>query len=476
MPLLNNQSDNVEFLHPEYVVYKNQVDTVTNIFNGVDTAKQYIEQATRESNTSFESRRNKTTLKNFVKRATEAFVGMIFRKQVETIGFSDTINPLFTRIDTKNTIQKFSRDLTTSLIRDSKVFIIVDTPIGGGDPYMAIINRANVTNWRKDSNGNYEMIVVYEVIDEAYGDFGIEQTQQWRVFRNDGSVEIWRKDGDKKLYVADIIQTEFDYIPVVAIELEDIPVLYDIAKLNIKHMNRTSFKDKYLDMAAIPVPVVWGAGVEDSGDGGVGTKPVLVIGVDEAFVFSGTKDEADFQWRELTGNSIKALQDDLAVIEEDITSGVIRAATSDTTTIKTATQSFYEAAESANRVTVIASLVEIGLNKAIEFAADMLREELPDDARIIVNKDFNAMIDNSQNMRLLWEVYMGGALSIETLLNSFEQSEIIDIGSVKNEIDRIKKDEFEPKSKEGSAGTTANMDNRTISAINGNQDGDNQNN
>lgn len=468
MAIYNNQSDTVEFLHPEYVTYKIKVDYVTNVYNGIDTAKVYLTQATRESTTSYDSRVEKATLKNFVKRATEAFVGMIFRKNVEAVGFSPKMNELFSKIDTKNTLQKFSRDLTTALIRDSKVFILVDTPIGGGDPYMSIINRNNVINWRKDENGNYTMIVVYEAIEEFSGNYGTEIVEQWRVFREDGVVEIWRKNADAGLYLANVIETEFDYIPIVPIELDDMPILYDIAKLNVKHMNRTSFKDKYLDMAAIPVPVIWGAGVEDDGSA-QGTKPVLVIGVDEAFVFSGSKDESDFQWRELSGNSIKVLQEDLNVIEEDITSGVIRAATSDTTTIKTATQSFYEAAESANRVTVIANLVEIALNKAVEYMADMIYEVPSSDSRIIMNKDFNAIISNNDHMRLLWEVYMGGALSIETFLKSLEQYELIDIGSVESELSRIENDTFEPKGKTVPEETKKNMDNRTLSNT-GNQE------
>ena len=462
MAIYNNQSDTVEFLHPEYVAYQSKVSYVTNVFNGIDSAKIYLSQAPRESDSSFFTRQEKATLKNFVKRATEAFVGMIFRKPIESVGFSDKINKILKKVDTKNTLNKFSRDLTTALIRDSKVFLLVDTPIGGGDPYMSIINRNNVINWRKDENGNYLMIVVFETVEEMYGDYGMELIEQWRVFKDDGSVEIWRKNGDKQLYLANVIQTDFDYIPIVPIELEDSPVLYDIARLNVKHMNRTSFKDKYLDMAAIPVPVIWGAGIDEETSG---TKPVLVIGVDEAFVFSASKDEADFQWRELSGSSIDALQKDLSVIEEDITSGVIRAATSDSTTIKTATQSFYEAAESANRVTVIANLIEIGINKAMEFVSDMLYEPMKEESRIVVNKDFNAIISNNDHMRLLWEVYLGGALSIETFLKSMEQYELIDIGSIENELLRIEQDDFKPVAKTTPTATTTAMDNRTIGAV-----------
>ena len=471
MSIYNTKSDNVDFKHPQYAENFNQALKVYNVFNGVDTAKQYLQRTYKESDESYEARQELATLKNFVKRATEAFVGMIYRKPVQVVGFSDAVTDVTKFIDKKSNMNKFSRDLTTSLIRDGKVFLSVDTPIGGeGNPYMSILDRLSVINWRKNEQGEYTMLVYTEQVEEDFGDFGLELVQQWRVFRDNGTVELWREDKVTAAhYIYNVIETEFDYIPIIDISLDDIPPLYDIARLTISHMSRTSFKNKYLDMAAVPIPIIWDT---SGGDDNGGTKPAYVIGVDEAFVFSGTKDESDFQWRELTGSSISALQDDLAVIEEDITSGVIRASQSDNSTMKTATQAFYEAAESSNRVTVIANAVEIGLNKAMLMIADMMDEPVESIARVIVNKDFNAITQNTDNLRLLWEVYLGGALSTETFLKSMESFEVIDIGSVEDEIKRIDKDDFQPESKGGEEKsiTDENMDNRTTSALKGDKD------
>jgi len=467
--LYNAQSDNVNFEHPEYIEFYNQVHYVQNVYDGTDSVKQYLKMAPREEVPSFVDRQSSIAFKNFVKRAIEAFVGMIFRKSIQVVGYSDDVMRISTTIDKKSTLNKFSRELATTLIRDGRVFIAVDSPVGGeGDPYFTILNRASVINWRKNELGQYTLLVYRETIQEPLGDFGMGTVEQWRVFKENGDVDIWRHDstnGDYHLYQT--IETEFDYIPIVDIELSAIPPLYDVAKLSIKHMNRTSFKDKYLDMAAIPVPVIWDAMAsrDDMTASPSGTRPVHVIGVDEAFVFTGTKDESDFQWRELSGNSIRALQDDLAVIEDDITSGVIRASQSDNTTIKTATQSFYEAAESSNRVTVIANALEIGLNKAMTMLMDLLNEVPEGLERIIVNKDYNATLQDTNNMRLLWEMFLGGALSTKTLLASLEQFEMIEIGSVEDEITRIKEDDFIPIPKVDGNDSIANkeMDNRTLS-------------
>ena len=217
-------------------------------------------------------------------------------------------------------------------------------------------------------------------------------------------------------------------------------------------------------MSAIPIPLIWGVSADD-GDS-TGKKPAYVIGVDEAFVFSGTKEESDFQWRELSGSSIKALQDDLKIIEEDITSGVIKATVSESTTIKTATQSFYEAAESSNRVTMIAVIIEAALNQAVAMMSDMANIPVSADARIRINKDFNGVTQDPNALRLLWEVYLSGGLSIETFLKSLESYEVIDIGSVDNELERIKNDTFAPHQRDISQQTAKQMDNNLLSQMN----------
>lgn len=455
-------ANNVSFEHPEYAMNYQQVKKTRDIYDGIDTAKAYIYQLERESTDSIANRKEIATLKNFVKRATEAFVGMIFRKHIETSGLDDEMIKIFKNIDGSNNLEKFGRELTTNLIVDGKTYIAVDTmPDGSGLPYAIVYKRNQIINWRKDTAGNYTMVVVKEIVEVPKGEFGLEYKFQYRVYKNDGSVDIYRSNTETNITYIETIQTEYDYIPIIPLDLSDVPPLYDVAKLTIKHMNRTSIKDKYLDMAATPIPLLWGIQPDETS----GTKPVFVVGADEAFLFQGTKEECDFQWRELAGSSIDKLQEDLSVIEEDITSGIIRAATSDTTTIKTATQSFYEAAESANRCVVIANAVEQAMNKMLMFLADAANITLDQTAQVIINKDFNAVSGNNQDLRLLWEVYLGGALSIETFLDSMSKFEVIDIGNVRDELIRISSDSFVPVAKEKPSQTVSNMDNRTLSVV-----------
>ena len=453
---------NVAFLHPLYKKHQNQVKIVTDIYNGSDSASSYLSQFPQEIEDTFVDRKNKIALKNYVKRATEAFVGMIFRKPIDAIGYSENMMKITKRIDTKSTINQFARRITEKLIRDGKTYILVDSLQDGSNPYLISMDRNSVINWSKDENGNFTLIVIREFIEDRISEFEVDTIEQYRVYRDDGNITIYRQS-EQEFYEYNYIDTDLDYIPVQELSLDDIPPLYDIARLNIKHMNRTSAKDRYLDMAACPVPVIWGAEIDDEGSVS-SAKPALVIGVDEAFIFNGTKDECDFQWRELSGSSIDQLQNDLSVIEEDITSGVIRASSSENTTMKTATQSYYEASEASNRVTVIANIVEYALNASLDIMIDMLGEN-DSVGGVIINKDYNAIAGSTTDLRLLWEMYLGGSLSLATLLNSMQQFELINIGSVDEEIKKIESETFVPKPKEVSSETIKNTDNNNLNAF-----------
>ena len=453
---------NVAFLHPLYKKHQNQVKIVTDIYNGSDSASSYLSQFPQEIEDTFVDRKNKIALKNYVKRATEAFVGMIFRKPIDAIGYSENMMRITKRIDTKSTINQFARRITEKLIRDGKTYILVDSLQDGSNPYLISMDRNSVINWSKDENGNFTLIVIREFIEDRISEFEVDTIEQYRVYRDDGNITIYRQS-EQEFYEYSYIETDLDYIPVQELSLDDIPPLYDIARLNIKHMNRTSAKDRYLDMAACPVPVIWGAEIDDEGSVS-SAKPALVIGVDEAFIFNGTKDECDFQWRELSGSSIDQLQNDLSVIEEDITSGVIRASSSENTTMKTATQSYYEASEASNRVTVIANIVEYALNASLDIMIDMLGEN-DSVGGVIINKDYNAIAGSTTDLRLLWEMYLGGSLSLATLLNSMQQFELINIGSVDEEIKKIESETFVPKPKEVSSETIKNTDNNNLNAF-----------
>jgi len=459
------QRDSPDARHLSYVKHRHQLALVNDIYEGVDSAKQHMFKFPQEIQATFQDRQDRATLRNFVRRAVEAFTGMIFRKAIEHDGWGARVQRTFPHIDKHQDIRAFTKQLTTSATLDGKTFILVDSPQdASSEPYLVHITRNQLINWRKDINGSFTMVVIEEILSRPRGNFGTEYFQQWRHYDENGDITIYeRAQGSKEIIKTSHITTDYPAIPLVTVDIDDVPMLYDIAKLNVKHFNRLSHKDRYLTMAALPIPVIWGAEIDDQGQSKT-AKPALVIGVDEAFMFQGTKDEADFQWRELDGSSIQQLEKDLDSITEDITTGILRAADSANTVQKTATEVALLQAEASDRVSAIAVGVETGMNKALTILSEFMNETPATGSAFILSKDFNAALAGTDGQRLLFESYMQGLVSVETYLQSLSDAELISIESTKNEIEKIKADNFTPKPKVND-NALPSTDNRTKSAI-----------
>ncbi len=392
---------------------------------------------------------------------------MIFRKPLEISGYGARTTRSFPRIDTTQSVQEFAKDLTNSAGLDGKTYILIDSAQdGNSQPYFVHINRSQLINWRRDANGKFTMVVIEEVIGVPRGEFGTEYVMQWRHYDSEGNIKIYRRVSTSSATITqhgETITSDYAGIPLIEVDIDDTPILYDTAKLNIKHYNRLSHKDRYLTMAAMPIPVIWGAEVDDSG-ATTTAKPALILGVDEAFVFTGSKEECDFQWRELSGSSIDQLEADLDSITEDITTGILRAADTANAVQKTATEVALLQAEASDRVSSIAIAVEVAMRDALGILSAFNNEKVPDSAIFLLSKDFNAALAGTDGQRIVFESYLQGLVSIETYLQSLADAELIDIASTKDELERIKADKFVPEPKVTPDASPA-QDNRTKAAI-----------
>lgn len=477
MTRTRNQKDEVSSRHVNYTAHEHQVTLVNEVYGGVDTVKQHLFQFPQELATTFNTRQDRSTLRNFVKRAVAAFTGMIFRKPMEVLNYGARTTRSFAKIDTKNSIYHFTEQITNSATKDGITYILIDSPSKENTndnvtgPYLQHIERSQLINWRKDANGHFTMIVIEEVVEEPVGEFGTSFITQWRHYKDDGTIVVYRNSRDSNdasvrstsdYYEVSRTVSDYKGVPLIEINIDEVPILYDIAKMNIKHYNRQSHKDRYLTMAALPIPLIWGADLDDTGNP-TSAKPALVIGVDEAFIFTGTKQDSDFEWRELSGDSIDLLEKDLDSIIEDITTGILRAAETSNAVQKTATEVQLLQAEASNRVSTISSAVETGMKEALVILSEFNLEKVPDNATFKLSRDFNASLMGNDGMRVVLESYMMGLMSIETFLTTMSDMELISIESAEKEIERIKKDNFEPTPNIKDAEPT--QDNRTKAAV-----------
>lgn len=415
-----DRTDTPYYKSSEYKEHEKQVAKVTAVFEGSDAAVDYLNKFVREDDDAFEYRQTNLTLLNFVKRTITTSRNKIFRKPVQ---FEGTITD-----DEQAKLTQLLMDTIDYIMRDGFAYLVVDTPVkpaevtnkaaavaAGFKPYMYVVERKHVPNWTSeiiDSTEIFSHITFNEKYDEEVGRYGVIEGDQQRVYVLENgkvTIEIWRDD---ELKTDMTVNTDFTEVPVVKVGAEDIPFLYDMAKINISHMNRRSELNRYLRVAATPVPVIHGA--EDTG-------AKIVIGVDNALMFK-RKDEGDFKWVELTGSATNLLQDDLKVMEGDMLEMATTLTSNDESdSIKTATQVNSEDSEGESRLSNVATETEKGVNRALAILGTYGGYKV----QVSLNRDYDSNVLTPEQINTTITMYREGVIDLDTAWGILIAGEIL---------------------------------------------------
>lgn len=430
------QTDGIEFKRPEYLATEDQVILCNLVYNGVDTARSLLEKTPNEQTQDFLIRQKKASLNNYIERIVTTMSGQLFRKPVTYADIPIATVENYLENTNKNIhFNQFGKEVAESAILNGKAYIMVDIPTDGGDPYFSLVSRPQLINWRKDEEGNFTMAVIAEGYLDETGEFSVEIKKQYRHIKANGDIDIYRAGDTKDTWDIETITTSYNFVPLYEVDISNVPLLYDIAVMNVNYFNSFSKKDQYLDTAGSPIP--FGKGLGLSGANDIFTPdedvetPAIILGVNSVVLTENV--EASLEWVEMTGGSIEALQDDLDRKARAMTEQALKVMSEST---KTATQSASEKEESASRLSDIAEELEVGLNKAYN-AWHRLKYNKDAKGTISVNRDFNLFAMDSGLLSGLTALQVSGNLSTETLLRSLVKHEIVDIEDVDIELKRI---------------------------------------
>jgi len=437
----SQHSDQPDFVHPDYVKHYDKFALTTRFELGLDYLQEYLAKYPNEDQSTYSARQKLLTLKNYVTRLSTGITGMISRKPSQITEESARLKEVLEALDGQRPYEEVIKEAIYKTSRDGICWIRTDAPREGedGKPYITILDRYQVINWRFDDLRNLVMCVVYESLSQENGLFGLQEVEVYTAYRMvNGLCEITRytrnnaEQTTNAFNQEETVRTDFDFMPVEQCYLSEVPIMADVAKINIRHMNFVSSLDRYLTMAALPIPLVWGADVDDDGNPNPG-KPAMILGVDQAMFFSGPKTEADFEWRELSGTSVELLKNHIATLEQDMLEAFERSAEDATGKgigNEAATTSVIKNKSSSAVLSNIAEIVQ----EAMQTSLDNLSKILGDKpgAILAVNKDFQPVIDGASIPTLL-NAWTQGAISWETFIQGMQASEIVTIDDLEEE-------------------------------------------
>ena len=410
---------------PQYIAHKNQVSLVNNFYCGVDTAKQYLSQFPREETTKFQERQSRATLDNNVLKTTETVANIIFRKDLDLKGITNaTVKTWTDKIDFKQDLNSFSKEVLKNRIRDGITFVLVDSPSFDEEivtsqlvaqeqnirPYFVNILRKNVINWKMNKFNEYERFTIKEFYTHTVDKYTEEEREQIKVWFDDGTVEVWRDD---ELFQS--FNTGINRVPFVQIGNDLIPPLYDQAKINNVHFDMNSQYDNYVEVGAAPFLAVY-AFQEQQG-------AAKTLGINDGLSFSD-KTQGGVEWIEMSGDNAKIIADRIAQHELSMLSIAITFATS--SNVKTATQVETEKTEDESKLVNYAVELEDGINKALEMLQLYETVSLGKNI-IVVNKDFNANVITPEQANSYLSLYTQNVISLERLWDLLEKGEYLPI-------------------------------------------------
>ncbi len=169
------------FIYSNYtkkIEYENTLDIINfcdRVYQGTTEAAQYLEQFPKENTVKYKQRKHNCAIDNYVRRTVNSIRNIIFRKEIDTTNITNTkILDLLNTVDLKHDINTFAKSLTTNLVKQGYTWILVDNMKAeyvetaadelelGMRPYLVNIDRQNVINWKVNSNGTFDFVVIRE--------------------------------------------------------------------------------------------------------------------------------------------------------------------------------------------------------------------------------------------------------------------------------------------------------------------------
>ena len=390
----------------------------------------YLPKYKDESDEVYEMRSKSTEFVNMYAPIVDGLVGLVTKKDPEQEGF-DKFE--LDNVDLEhNNLTRFIQDTAREALIQGLVFVTVLTTIDKRRSYLKRFNYEDFYSYKLE-DGKLVQVVFREKLEEADGEFGMKETERFLVFKLGGGDTWLRAKQDAPLTKASDQSwvNSLDESPIVPIivgkqrtRFEIIPRLYDIVVMNMVHLNREGNIANLVNITSNPIPVFYGDPAEDS----------IQVGVDDALIFEDKQKEG-FEYVEVTGNSIKIIQDKAKTAEESIdrlTFDLLR---------QTDSKTVVDAEENKSRtrsfIKLFASELETKFNRVMQAWSEVGPITASSDAKLNFYKDFEREL---VDIKIAKDLYIQSKMSRETFYAILRTGELPEDFTADNEAELLEKE------------------------------------
>lgn len=418
-----------KFAHPDYLCRTEDWQTIRDCYDGARAVKgkhtRYLPRLKAQSEEDYGNYLQRALFFPITGKTTSSMVGLATSKPPK-VEAPDTMSSYFQDTETAQyQFSEFYLNIFSEVVLQGRVGVLVDAPKNGGDPLPVTYIAENIVNWREDATGKLVMLLLREFVAQSGDDeFETKIVCQYRhcYVGPDGVYHQQVLDDDMKNETGQIITPIFsgvtiDYVPFVCIGSSgthlwvDKPPMQDISTINISHYMTSADLEWGRHIVGLPTPVV----------SGVDASTNLSIGGTAAWILPPA--EAKAWYLEFQGQGLQSL-------EKAMTEKIGLMSTMSARLVDSSSRGS-EAAEAvrlryvneaASLIHIVGS-IEIGLTLLFNTIARLRRTG---EVKISLPRDVLGAAITFSDMKVLFEAYLTGSISKETLVYNLRRLDAID--------------------------------------------------
>lgn len=387
--------------------------------------KLYLPQEPAETDAAYVNRLNRSTLYNGFVKAVHAIAGKILGDGVRVEGdVPEQLKEILEYVDESGRdAERFLRDVVVDAMEVGRSHVLVDYPprpegvvsradeiTAGLRPYWVHIKAENLI-WWKLRKGKLQEIRIKELAED-------EETPQIRVI-TPTAFQLYQQVGQLKEWqvVSEGINT-LGEIPLVTFctrrisEMVTRPPLEDLAYKNVEHWQSSSDQRHILHVSR--VPILFGTGFDDDG--------TVVIGPNQLVK---APQGSDLKYVEHSGAAIKAGQEDLQRIEEQMAMLAMEPVLQSRPGNQTATGRAIDSAEAQAAIKLVASDIEDAADLCLAYTAMWLGIPKERAGGVEIECDFGLLNKDASGLTELGKARAMGDISRDAYLKELKRRGIL---------------------------------------------------
>lgn len=417
-----------EFAHPDYVHYLPDWDKIRDCLKGEraikDAGTKYLPRLKAQSQEDYDNYLYRALFFPITGKTVASLVGLATSKKPK-IDAPEPMAMYFS--DTQSAQYQFSEFYVgtfNEVVLQGRLGVLIDAPDRGGEPYPVPYIAENFVNWAEDPAGKLNMILLREYVSKTEDKFSTTVECRFRhcYIGADGVYYQEMLDEDLKPVTAAFAPTfsgsTIDYIPFTCIGASgchmwvDKPPMLDISTINLSHYLTSADLEWGRHIVGLPTPVVSGV---DSG-----TK--LSIGGTAAWVLPTP--DAKAYYLEFQGQGLlsleKAMTDKIGLMSS-LSARLVDSSSKGSEAAEAVRLRYVN--EAASLIHIIGA-IETGLIIVFNQLAKLRRDV--GQIKISLQRDVMGSTVTFSDMKVLFEAYLNGSVSKETLIYNLRRLDALD--------------------------------------------------